>query len=110
MFFGAESYGINRPLPKFFVTGLALNFAAMASWAVVLELGYRFFRVGPGQVVPTVLMALALTVVAYIVDYHIVPKRFTPGFEHVLSVRGLALTYAGLALSLVAGGLGRVVG
>jgi hypothetical protein len=40
--------------------------------------------------------------VAYVADYHLVPKRFTPGWEKRLDKASLALVYAmfGLALPL----------
>ncbi|WP_327363053.1 hypothetical protein [Caballeronia arvi] len=41
--------------------------------------------------------AAATAIVAYVVDYHVVPKRFTPGFETHLSKRALAMTYVALA-------------
>jgi hypothetical protein len=43
--------------------------------------------------------------VAYVVDYHVVPKRLTPGIESRLSCRSLLLVYVVLALSLGLGGL-----
>ncbi|WFU50279.1 hypothetical protein [Sinorhizobium terangae] len=43
--------------------------------------------------------------VAYVVDYHLVPKRLTPGWETVLSKRSIGLTYAALALGLAAGAM-----
>ena len=42
---------------------------------------------------------------AYVIDYKIVPKRLTPGFEYVLPRRSLATVYVVKALALAAGGL-----
>ena len=39
------------------------------------------------------------------VDYQVVPKRFTPGFEHRLSTGAMVGVYALLALGLGAGAL-----
>ena len=41
--------------------------------------------------------AMAIAAVAYVVDYHLIPKRFTPGFELVFSRRLFPLLYLGLA-------------
>ena len=41
--------------------------------------------------------AAAIAVLAYVVDYYVVHKRFRPGFEAYLSPRGLAAVYAALA-------------
>lgn len=37
------------------------------------------------------------------VDFVMTPKRFTPGFEKRLSVRGLVWVYAGFALGVALG-------
>ena len=42
--------------------------------------------------------AAAIATLAAIVDYTITPKRFTPGWELVLSKRSMALTYAAMAV------------
>jgi hypothetical protein len=41
-----------------------------------------------------------VSAVAYAVDYHVVPRRFTPGFELRLPAKALAAVYASLALGL----------
>lgn len=45
-----------------------------------------------------------LSWLAFVVDYHVVPKRFTPGFEWVFTRAWFPVLYAGLAGSLWAGG------
>jgi hypothetical protein len=42
---------------------------------------------------------------AYLTDYYLVPKRFTPGWEKRLSGKSLAAIYGMLALGLVASDL-----
>jgi len=42
---------------------------------------------------------------AYVTDYYLVPKRFTPGFEKRLSGQSLALVYGALALGLAVSAL-----
>jgi hypothetical protein len=40
--------------------------------------------------------------IAYVVDYHVVPRRLTPGFELRLPTKALAGIYAALAFGLAA--------
>lgn len=49
--------------------------------------------------------AVGATAVAYVVDYQLVPKRLTPGFEHQLSTDAMVAVYAAIALGLAAGAL-----
>jgi hypothetical protein len=46
-----------------------------------------------------------VSALAYVTDYHVVPKRLTPGWEERVSNRSLALIYAVLALSFPVRGL-----
>lgn len=49
--------------------------------------------------------AAVMSGVAAVVDYGIVPRRLTPGWEEVVSPRSIAIAYGALALGLAAGGL-----
>jgi hypothetical protein len=51
--------------------------------------------------------AATTAAVAYVVDYHVVPYRLTPGFEVHLSRQALGLTYLALAAGFVAAALAR---
>ena len=42
----------------------------------------------------------ALAAGAWMIDYHVVPKRFPPGFDRVLSGRAIGAIYAAPALGL----------
>jgi hypothetical protein len=44
-----------------------------------------------------------VSVLAYLTDYHLIPRRFTPGFELVFPRTLFPWLYAALAGSLVAG-------
>jgi len=46
-----------------------------------------------------------MSTIAAIIDYGITPKRFTPGWEEVLSKRSIGLTYVAMALGLAAGAM-----
>jgi hypothetical protein len=59
---------------------------------------------GAGAVIA---VASATATLAYAVDYHLVPKRLTPGFEAHLSGRSMFYVYATLATGLAAAGLCR---
>lgn len=47
--------------------------------------------------------AAVMAGIAATVDYGLVPKRLTPGWEEVLSKRSIAVTFAAMALGLAAG-------
>lgn len=51
--------------------------------------------------------ALAVSAFAAFVDYVLVPKRLTPGWETVLAPRSIALAYATMALVFATSALGR---
>lgn len=100
---GDEAYEQLAPSVKYTFTGLALNAAATVSWAVALEaLCGRFAR---RDAVSAVAAGAAISSLAYVVDYHVVPERLRPGFEKHLSNRALFGIYLVLALSLAGGAL-----
>ena len=80
---------------KYTGVGLAANYGASVLWAALYEL------LGKKRTPARALRDGALvSAAAYVVDYHVVPKRFTPGFELRLPGRALAGIYAALALGL----------
>lgn len=83
-------------------TGVALilNASANFGWALIFEMFFGEAR-DAGKAVPPILGAMAVAALAFGVDYHIVPPRLTPGFEHRLSRRALWPIYAALALGLM---------
>ena len=86
--------------------GYATNHAACLFWAAMFETWqqYRPACTGPALMRDAVVMAG----IAAAVDYGATPKRFTPGWELVLSRAGMAGAYAALALGFAAGSsLGR---
>lgn len=84
--------------------GYATNHAASMFWAVFFEawLAWRYKErtAGPAAMLRD---AVVMSAVAAAVDYGPTPKRFTPGWELVLSKKGMAAAYGGLALGLAVG-------
>lgn len=79
---------------KYTATGFAANYGASVFWALFYEaLGGRL---------PPLARGAAVSALAYVTDYHVVPKRLTPGFELRLPAGALAAAYAALALGLSA--------
>lgn len=80
--------------------GLATHSAATIFWALFFE-GWCLTR--PTRKIPEVAArATAVAGLAAVVDYTITPKRFTPGWELVLSKRSMAAVYAAMAAGFVA--------
>ncbi len=82
---------------RYTATGFATNHAACVFWAAIYEALRR--RVG-GGVTGALASGPTVAALAYVVDYHLVPKRLTPGYELRLSPTGLSAIYGALALSL----------
>ena len=83
--------------------GVATHQAATFFWAALFEWWISSRR--PVRPVPMLGFALATSAVAAAVDYGATPKRFTPGWEFVLSKRSMAATYAAMAAGLAVGAL-----
>jgi hypothetical protein len=114
----------NVPSLKYTLTGFLLDYASAIFWAVLYEKLFGRAPVHRGRTIdlqkvrsPTplrggslqqvpltkrILGAGAVTAVAYITDYHLIPKRFTPGFEKRLSGKSLAAIFVALGTGLVA--------
>ena len=73
--------------------GLATHAAATLFWAAV-------WAAWPGRRRPG---AWAVAALAALVDYTVTPRRFTPGWELVLSRPAMAAAYAAMALGFRAG-------
>ena len=83
------------------LVGFATNHAAAIFWAIPLELWLATRPPRP----PALLLrdAALVSAVAAVVDYGLVPKRLTPGWENALSKRSVAAGFAAMALGLFAG-------
>jgi hypothetical protein len=84
-------------------TGLATHCGACLLWASLFEtIRAAAPHAGPVRIVRD---AAAVSTIAAVVDYGLVPRRLTPGWEEPLPIRSVAGGFAGLALGLALGGL-----
>ncbi|MDQ3286687.1 MAG: hypothetical protein M3Q42_00235 [Pseudomonadota bacterium] len=80
--------------------GMVIHHASTVFWAIGFE--WLLARRRPP---PPLIAAATVATAAYVVDYHLVPKRLTPGFELHLSGRSMAGVYAALAAGLALGAM-----
>lgn len=73
--------------------GIAINGTAMAAWGVLYEGALLVTKTKSSP-----FTALLATAAAYVIDYKIVPKQFTPGIETRLSRQSVLLSYSAMAL------------
>ncbi len=81
--------------------GLATHAAATLFWAVLFEACIARRR--PLATGTLLRDAASMAAFAALVDYTITPKRFTPGWEFVLSKPAMATAYAAMAAGLALG-------
>ena len=96
----ADAVDVNHTLP-----GLLINAGAGVFWAVVYELLRS--RTRPEDRAAAVASGAAVASLAYVVDYHLIPRRLSPGWDLRLSRRSVALGFVVLGLSLGLAGLMR---
>lgn len=77
--------------------GFATHHAASLLWAAIFEL-VRRYRLNSAPLGD----AVAISALAALVDYGVVPKRLTPGWEKVVTPRSIGIAYAVMALALAA--------
>ena len=81
--------------------GALTNHGACLFWALAFT---AWQRARPAESAGALMRdGLAMAAVAAAVDYGATPKRFTPGWELVLSKAGMAGAYAALAVGFAAG-------
>jgi hypothetical protein len=96
---------------KYTVTGFLLHHAAAVFWAAIYETWFApsqdRSQGGNDSILKPLAGAVVVAAGAYVTDYHIVPRRLTPGFEMRLSGKSLAMIYGALALGLAASSIAR---
>jgi hypothetical protein len=96
--YGPEAANADLPDVRHTVPGFAINAGACVFWAAIYEgLFGRVARRHPGM---ALIGGPVVAALAYLVDYHLVPKRLTPGWEERVSGRSLAMIFGAIALSL----------
>jgi hypothetical protein len=101
---GESAAAVESVDAKHTLVGMVLNAGACVFWATFYE--KWFGRAAErGEVGTALLGGAAVAAVAYVTDYHFVPKRLTPGWEARISPRSVAAAYVVLALSLPLRGL-----
>lgn len=80
--------------------GFATHYGASLFWAGIFEAARRY---RPQR--PAALDAAAVSALAAVVDYAVVPKRLTPGWEKVVTPRAIGITYGVMAMALAASAL-----
>lgn len=81
-------------------SGLLLNAVACGFW------GWLYGVIGQSKPAPhsysqSAGRGIAVAALAYVTDYYLVPRRFTPGFELSLSRRSFPWLYGALAVGLI---------
>ena len=84
---------------KHTAAGVALNTLAITSWGATYEVVFGS-AARKGNMKAAILGGISIAGLAYVVDYYIVPRRLTPGFEKRLSPASMLAIYATLALTL----------
>lgn len=96
---------VDHPSPRYTLAGYAVHHASSVLWAF----GFEALRPRDARPSGRAARATAIAALAYVVDYHVVPRRFSPGFEHRIRPSGMVATYGlfAVGLFLAAGGLRR---
>ncbi len=76
--------------------GAALNASAMVAWATVQHSAFPRVK----SVLGACAVGATVSALAYATDFHVVPKRLTPGFEKRFSQPVLLTVYGVLACAL----------
>jgi hypothetical protein len=79
--------------PEVSLPGIALNALSVSAWLMLYRLAF-----GSSHWPRSLLPGLVGAMLAYGVDYFVLPRRLAPGFEECLSHRSVALIYAVLGL------------
>lgn len=84
-------------------TGYLTHHGACVMWASIMQAVLAGRKnVSPSEIALT---AAGVSALAAAVDYGITPKRFTPGWEDVLTKKSMAAAYAAMAAGLAVGGI-----
>lgn len=99
---GDESLRANRPTLRHTLIGYLTQHAASIFWATLYSWIYGH-RNDAKQLPQAVAGAIATSAIAGLVDYQLIPKRLTPGYEHRVSTGAMVATFAALAAGFALG-------
>jgi len=106
---GEQATWRNQPTLKYTGVGVLLTYGAAVFWAALYEKLFGRARRSARSQHPVAEGALraiggaaAVSAGAYVTDYHLMPRRLTPGYERRVSGKSLATIFAALALGLAA--------
>jgi len=98
---GEEAGRVDRADAAHTLVGYGTHHASAFFWALPFE---AWLAARPPRSTGELFRdAAVMAGIAATVDYGLVPKRLTPGWEEVLSKRSIAVTFAAMALGLAAG-------
>lgn len=103
---GDEAGSVAQVDLKHTVPGLLINAGAGVFWSLVHEL--MLTQIRPRSRTTAAASGAAVAALAYVVDYHLIPRRLSPGWELAVSRRGVALGFAALGVCLGAAAMLRV--
>jgi hypothetical protein len=86
------------------LTGALTQHAASVFWATLYS-AIHGHRAQAKQWPEAVAGGIATSATAYVIDYTITPKRFTPGYEHRLDGKGMLIVYGVLAAGFALGAM-----
>lgn len=104
--FGDEAARHSEPSLKYTGTGFMLNHGAALMWSAIYgslvepKMSRWFARRPALAPLSPVLSAAAVSAGAYVTDYILIPKRFTPGWEKRVSGNSVAMIFGALALGM----------
>ena len=100
--YGEQALRADRPSLRHTLIGALTHWASSLLWASMFE--YIVRRDGPPSAARIVAGAAGVAATAAVVDFKVVPARFSPGFEHRVSKPSLTATYVAFAGGLALAG------
>jgi hypothetical protein len=81
---------------RYTLLGFAIHHASSIFWAT----GYELWKRDSDPPERHLAKAASISALAYLVDYHVVPSRLSPGFDRRISALGMVATYSAFAAGL----------
>lgn len=101
---GDDAAQIEQPTLRHTVPGVAINLGAVFWWAFIFR--FLFGRVADRGPLPALAAGASTMTLAWLLDYKVLPRRLTPGWELRISDRSL---FAALAVMGAGLGLGAIL-